>query len=153
VGRGTRVGVDVGVAVAVRVGHAAVKGGRSLAAGAGGGVAPSPVSALVLGHFRLHADGREGRVLVGVESILLNFFPARLLCTLLRLALPPEPESGEQQQCDGDDRNDDGDSRLAGRAQAASFMFVLGILKRSCVGRADPRACWRHRIGCGIRLV
>lgn len=46
------------VAVAVRIGHSAGEGGGGLAVGAGGGIAPSSVSTLILGHLRLHANSR-----------------------------------------------------------------------------------------------
>ena len=47
---GVGVGVSTRVAVAVRVGHARCEGGGHFAVGAGGGVSPAPVTAVVFGH-------------------------------------------------------------------------------------------------------
>lgn len=115
------------VAVAVRVGHAAGQGGGGLAAGAGSSVAPASVSALVLGHLRLHADGRQRRVLVRVVAILFHLFPARFLCILPRLALPPKPDTSEQEQSDNDNRDDNGDGGLSTGIQSTGGLLAVRL--------------------------
>lgn len=86
-------GVSAGVAVAVRVGHARGEGGGHLAVGAGGGVAPASVTAVVFGHGQ-STNRRKGGVVVRVEAILLDFFPAFVLGALALLAFAPEEDAG-----------------------------------------------------------
>lgn len=86
-------GVSAGVTVAVRVGHARGEGGGHLAVGARSGVAPASVTAVVFGHGQ-STDSRKGRIVVGVEAILLDFFPAFVLGALALLAFAPEEDAG-----------------------------------------------------------
>lgn len=87
--------VASGVAVAVGVGHTAGEGGGSFAIGAGGSVTPASVTARVFSHLRAHAHSRERRVMIRVESVLLDLLPSLLLVVLASLAFPPQDDTGQ----------------------------------------------------------
>lgn len=129
-------GISTWVAVAVRVGHARGHSSRHLAVGAGGGVAPSSVATLVLGHLKA-TNGRQGWVVVGIEAILFHLFSALVFCALALLALAPEEDTSQDEQSNNDNGNDDGNGSLAAGAETTA-VFVLRILETSRAG-----ACWR----------
>lgn len=132
-------GISAGVAVAVRVRHARGERRGHFTVGAGRGVAPSSVSALVLGHGQT-TDGGQGWVVVGVEAILLHLFPALVFCALALLALSPEKDAAQHQQRHDHNGDDDGNGSLAAAAHAAA-VFLLRILQASGARAGRVGAC------------
>jgi hypothetical protein len=71
---------------------------------------------------------------VGVVTVLFDFFSALLFGDLSLLALPPEEQTSEDQKRNDDDRNNDGNGGLSTSAEATR---VVGASVGSAVGQAS----------------
>ena len=101
------------IGVAVRIGHSTCERRGCFAVRARRRVSPSSVSALILAHLLGYAHSRERRIVVGVEAILLDFFPAGFFGVLALFALPPEKNSGDDEQSNDYYGNDNGNGGLS----------------------------------------
>lgn len=120
--------------------HSAGEVGGGLAAG--GGSTPSTItggSVVLGGHDTSHAG--KGGIVVRVEPVFFDFLAAFFLVGLVRLALAPEEERGQDDQGNRDDRHNDCDGNGA----------IGGETGRGCGGGGGARICSRATGGGGGR--
>jgi hypothetical protein len=84
----------------------------------------------------LRSDNWQGRIVVGVEAIVLHLDPTGLLRRLLLLAPPPEKDSTDDEESYGYNGNDDGNG--SGACSAETFVAATACcrVESGATGRA-----------------